>query len=51
VVHDITRTILPRPQPVSCKRHDGRWYLLLNEDMMCVITAFEQAQSKPNGDA
>lgn len=41
-VHVITRTVLPRPSPVSCQRSDGRWYQLLNEETMRLISALER---------
>jgi hypothetical protein len=40
----ITRTVLPRPSPVSCQKSDGRWYQLLNVDTMRMITAFERKE-------
>lgn len=43
-VHVITRTVLPRPSPVSCQRSDGRWYQLLNDEAMRTITAFERKE-------
>jgi hypothetical protein len=43
-VHVITRTILPRPQPVSCRKLQGRWYLLLNDQATRLMTAFERAE-------
>ena len=43
-VHVITRTILPRPQPISCRKDRGRWYSLLNDEATRMITAFEQLQ-------
>ena len=42
VVHVVTRTVLPRPSPVTCKRWKGQWRQLLNDDQMRLITAFEQ---------
>lgn len=43
-VHVITRTVTLRPQPVSCQKHGGRWYLLLNDETMRMITAFRQKE-------
>jgi hypothetical protein len=43
-VHVITRTILPRPSPVSCIRSDDRWHLLLNEETMRLVSAFQRKQ-------
>ena len=43
-VHVITRTILPRPQPISCRKDGGRWYSLLNDEATRMITAFAQLQ-------
>jgi len=42
-VHVITRIAL-RPQPVSCQKHDGRWYQLLNDEVLRVIAAFERKE-------
>jgi hypothetical protein len=43
-VHVITRTVLPRPSPVSCQKSDGRWYQLLNDETMRMITGFERKE-------
>ncbi len=43
-VHVITRTVLPRPSPVSCQKSEGRWYQLLNDETMRMITAFERKE-------
>ncbi len=43
-VHVITRTVLPRPSPTSCQKHDGRWYQLLNAETMRMMTAFRQLE-------
>ncbi len=41
-VHVITRTVAPRPSPVSCLKSDGRWYQLLNVETMRMITEFKR---------
>jgi hypothetical protein len=41
-VHIITRTVLPQPKPVSCQEYQGRWYLLLDDTMLRMITTFER---------
>jgi hypothetical protein len=43
-VHVIARTVLPRPQPVSCQKLNGRWFLLLNDDTTRIMTAFERKE-------
>ncbi|WP_157609904.1 hypothetical protein [Roseimaritima ulvae] len=43
-VHVITRTVMPRPSPISCRKSEGRWYQLLNVETMRMITAFERTQ-------
>jgi hypothetical protein len=43
-VHVITRTFLPRPSPVTCQKHDGRWSLLLNDETLRMISQFEQIE-------
>jgi hypothetical protein len=43
-VHVVTRSITPRPQPVSCRKHDGRWYQLFDDAVMRTLTAFEQKE-------
>jgi hypothetical protein len=40
IVHVIVRTLI-RPQAISCRRQDDKWYQLLDHDLMRVITAFE----------
>ncbi len=37
-IHVITRTVLPRPSPVSCRQIDGRWYQLLSEPTLRLIS-------------
>ena len=43
-VHVITRTFLPRPQPLGCQQRDGRWYQLLNNETMSMIAGFERKE-------
>lgn len=43
-VHVISRTVMPRPQPVSCQKHQGRWYQLLNDETMRVIIGFQRKE-------
>lgn len=43
-VHVISRTLMPRPQPVSCQKYQGRWHLLLDEETMRVISAFQRME-------
>ena len=44
-VHVITRTFLPRPSPVSCQKHEGKWRLLLNEETIRIIQAFQRKRA------
>lgn len=43
-VHVITRTVLPRPSPVSCRQSEGTWYQLLNEETLRMVSAFERKE-------
>ncbi len=43
-VHVITRTVLPRPSPVTCIRKGDRWYVQLTPETMRMMLAVTQKE-------
>ena len=43
-IHVIVRNMLPRPNAVSCKEMDGKWYLLLNDEQLKMIQNFKMLE-------
>lgn len=49
-VHVITRTLLPRPKPVTCQKHEGKWYQMLDADVMRNLELAHQMSQQKKDD-